>query len=373
MHFEVSQNEFLKALNTVARAASGNTPMPSLIGIKIEAKDDELILLASDGEISIKVSLATKDEKNNLQIFEKGLCVIDARYILEIARKISADIISLEIMDGTLVKIEGGTSKFKLNGIPVENYPEISFALGQKRFNFKTKILSDIVEQIAFACSDKETRPALTGVNLAAHDKKLHVNATDSYRLASKFIDLDEDLNFNITVPSKHLMEVHRSLSGHDNVDVAIDNQKIAFLFDNTVIETRLIEDAYPDTSRLIPQSFSQTLEVSAKDLLSAIDRASFIKSDGKNVVKMAIDKDEVTITSSSQEIGSSYDSIKVISFSGEPLKISCSGKYLSDAIKAIRNDRVRLSFNGELKPIIITKPDDDTLLQLISPVRSYN
>ena len=115
MHFEVSQNEFLKALNTVARAASGNTPMPSLIGIKIEAKDDELILLASDGEISIKVSLATKDEKNNLQIFEKGLCVIDARYILEIARKISADIISLEIMDGTLVKIEGGTSKFKLN------------------------------------------------------------------------------------------------------------------------------------------------------------------------------------------------------------------------------------------------------------------
>ena len=373
MHFQVSQNEFLKALNTVARAASTNTPMPSLCGIKIEALENTLILLASDSNISIKVTLNGKDEKNKLDVYEEGVCVIDSRYIVDIARKIASETITMEVIDGNWIKIEGGTSRFKLNGIPEEDYPDINFSIAKQSFTFKTKILNDIVEQTSFACSDKETRPALTGVNLEAKNQKLYANATDSYRLASKIIDLQEDLSFNITIPAKHLIEVHRSLIGEDEVTIAIDNQKIAFMFGNTIIETRLIEDSYPDTSRLVPASFEQVLKIEANSVLKAIDRSSFIKSDGKNVIKMTISPDEMIVSSSSQEIGSSLDSVKVLEYSGNPLTIACSGKYLSDAIKALRTDVIVMRFNGELKPLIITKVDDDSILQLISPVRSYN
>lgn len=373
MHFKISKSEFLKALNTTARAASTNTPLPALSGIKIIAETNDLILLASDSNISIKVSLLKSDAKNELEIYESGVCVIDARYILEIARKIDGNYITLEIMDGTLIKIKGGTSEFKLNGIPPHDYPEINFQTANQSFSFPTKIFSDIVEQTSFACSDNQTRPALTGVNLVVKDGKLIANATDSYRLASKTIDLDFAKEFNITIPCKHLIEIYRSISDEENVEVAIDNQKIAFTFENTIIQTRLIEDSYPDTSRLVPSSFAQVLELKSKDILNAIDRTSFIKSDGKNVVKMSIDSDSLTITSSSQEIGSSFETIAIISYSGNPLVISCSGKYLSDAIKALRSDVITMQFNGELKPIIINKKGDDSILQLISPVRTYN
>lgn len=373
MHFKISKNELLKALNTVARAASFNTPLPSLCGIKFEAYDDQLILVASDSNISIKVTL-TKDEENELVIYEDGICVIDSRYILDIVRKIDGKYINLEIMDGTLVKIEGGTSKFKLNSIPASDYPGISFNLSENKFKFKTTVFNEIVEQTAFACSDKETRPALTGVNLMIKDHKLYANATDSYRLASKTIELEEEnVDFNITIPAKYLNEVYRSIVNEEEIAISIDNQKIAFLFENTIIQARLIEDLYPDTSRLVPLTFAQELEINSSDLLKAIDRSSFIKSDGKNVVKLAVENNSLTITSSSQEIGSSFETIDIISYIGNPIQISCSGKYLTDAVKALKSDKIVLKFNGELKPIIIMNKDNDLTLQLISPVRTYN
>ena len=69
----------------------------------------------------------------------------------------------------------------------------------------------------------------------------------------------------------------------------------------------------------------------------------------------------------------SSFEKINVISYEGQPLEISCSGKYLQDALKAIDSDEVTINFSGELKPMVVKKEDDDSLIQLISPVRTYH
>ena len=111
---------------------------------------------------------------------------------------------------------------------------------------------------------------------------------------------------------------------------------------------------------------------VDSKELINAIDRSSFIKSDGKNIVKLSISSKGIDLNSSNQ-MGSSFDQISVISYEGNPLEISCSGKYLIDAIRAIDCENVLIKFSGELKPIIITDESDDSLIQLISPVRTYS
>ena len=106
---------------------------------------------------------------------------------------------------------------------------------------------------------------------------------------------------------------------------------------------------------------------------MNAVDRASFIKSDGKSVVKMTINQETMDISTSNQEVGSSHETLSVISFTGNPITISCSGNYLIDAIRAISTKEVTLSFSGELRPIIITSDEDKSLVQLVSPVRTYN
>jgi len=372
MKFKIAKKEFLDALNLSSRAISSTTPLPSLSGIKIVVTNESLILISSDSNISIKTAINNNDQ-NTLVIEDSGEVVIDAKYILEIVRKISSDFINVEIVDGTLVKISGGFSEFKINGMKAFDYPEISFDLNNENpFKLNTAVFTQLIEETSFACSDKETRPVLTGVNLKAEDGMLFVNATDSYRLASKTVKLDADLKFNITVPAKYLNEIIHSLVNVEEVTIVIDNQKISFVFGNSIISTRLLDDVFPDTNRLIPTTFTQTLLVNSRELINAVDRSSFIKSDGKSIVKMNVGSEKIEINSSNQ-IGSSYEQVQVIKLEGDPIEISCSGKYLTDAIKAIGKENVLIKFSGELKPMIIVAEDNEQLIQLISPVRTYH
>ena len=372
MNFKISKREFLDALSISSRAISSTTPLPSLSGIKISTTDDTLTLVSSDSNISIRIRI-TSNDYNTLIIKEAGEIVIDSRYILEIVRKIDSEFITFEIIDGTLVKISGGNSEFKINAMDASEYPMINFDLmNAQPFKLETSLLKQIIDETAFACSDKETRPVLTGVNLKAADRKIHANATDSYRLASKTVDIDTDLNFNVTVPAKYLNEVCHSIANQEEVTISIDSQKISFSFGDIIINTRLLDDEFPDTARLIPTSYQQRLKVSAREMINAIDRTLFIKSDGKNTIKMNINSDRIELTSTNQSVISSFEEIKVIDYEGSPLEISCSGKYLQDAIKAFDADEITIDFSGELRPMVVKKENDDSLIQLISPVRTY-
>ena len=44
----------------------------------------------------------------------------------------------------------------------------------------------------------------------------------------------------------------------------------------------------------------------------------------------------------------------------------------MMDAIKTFDGEEIELSFNGEIKPIIITNPANKKLIQLILPIRTY-
>ena len=128
MNFKISKKEFLDALNLSNRAISSTTPLPSLSGIKIIVTHNSLTLISSDSNISITTSINNND-KNTLIINESGEIVIDAKYLLEIVRKIDSEFINVEIIDGTLVKIYGGNSEFKINGMNINEYPEINFEI----------------------------------------------------------------------------------------------------------------------------------------------------------------------------------------------------------------------------------------------------
>ncbi|MBQ0036315.1 MAG: DNA polymerase III subunit beta [Firmicutes bacterium] len=372
MNFKISKKEFLDALTMSVRAISNTTPLPSLSGIKIEVRDNSLVLISSDSNISIRTAINNNDT-NTLIINETGEIIIDARNLLEIVRRIDSDFINFELIDGTLVKIYGGNSEFKVNGMKASEYPNINFETEcDTPFKLSTDLFKEIIDQTIFACSDKETRPVLTGVNFKANDGKMTINATDSYRLATKTIEIGSEQNFNITVPAKYLSEVIHSIGNEKEIVVAISPQKISFIFGNSIIDARLLDDTFPDTSRLIPANFNQTLKLEARNLVTAIDRNSFIKSDGRNVVRLAISGNTLEITAANQ-LSQSYEEIPVISFEGNPLEISCSGKYMIDAIKAIDSEEIIIKFSGELKPLIIIKENDENLIQLISPVRTYH
>ena len=371
MYFKISKKEFYNSLTTVARAISSFSPLPAFSGIKIEATMDHLILTGSDSNISIQTTL-NQSEDYVLEIHDMGAIVIESKYILEIVRKIDSDEIEVETIDGTLTKFSGSNAEFKINGMLSSEYPNIDFSKPNEFFSLSEEQLKKIITQTIFATSDKEQRPVLTGVNFECKDHKLNAVATDSYRLAVKTIQLEKDLNFNITVPSKSLYEVLKTLEDEGEVEIAVNDKKAQFILDNTIIQTRLIDGVYPQTNRLIPLQFDYELTIDTTELLNAIDRASFIKNNGISVIKFSLSEQQCVISSKSIEVGSSTEVLYTASFTGNPLEISCNGRFVFDAIKALSGSLVKFSLCGEMKPFIIQSVNDDSILQLVLPVRTY-
>lgn len=371
MNFTISKRYFYEKLSVVARAISVFSPLPAFSGVKIDVSETSIVLTGSDSDISIR-STILPDEENKLQINDMGSIVIEAKYILEIVRKIEGDIIEIEILDDTLTRISGTNSQFKINGIKSTDYPAIDFTQPRETFDISSEVLKEIITQTCFATSDRETRPVLTGVNFSCHDQQLQCVATDSYRLAKKTVDIKDSLSFNITIPSKSLQEVLKSIGDEETVTLYVDNKKAQFHIDHTIIQTRLIDGAYPETNRLIPSDYSYELRIDSKELLNAIDRASFIKNDGVYIIKFTLDENECVLSSSSAEVGSSLEVLSNAQFQGNRLTVSCNGRYVFEALKALKQGEIVFHLCGEMKPFTIHTEGDDSVLMLVVPLRTY-
>lgn len=306
-----------------------------------------------------------------------GRFVIQYNYLQDIVRK-SDDTITFSSLDDNsyAIKIETGNSEFKLNTFSGSNWLIPEFSSQGTSLNFSSDILKKIFEKTAYAASSNMSRHTLTGVNLKYHFGYLEATATDSYRMAKYTVAANLGNDFEMTVPQKGLAIIESAImKDGENIKIASDNEHAIIVSnDNTFIKSRIISSSFPDVSRLIPTSFILAIKINRKELLAALERTLFIKTDRMTAVKFSFDGAGATLENRSQEVGSSHETLHVTyeEGAGEKFSISFNAEYLIDALKPMTSENVKLSFSGELKPALIT--DDDPLsLNVVMPVRTYN
>lgn len=371
MRFTIKKNALYKILSSVGRAASIHSPLPILSGIKFELKHSVLTLIASNSNISIKETLVA-DDINKMDVIEEGSVVLEARYVLEAVRKLEGEEIEIAIIDGAMTRIRGNHAEYTINGSKADLFPAIDFTKPVDEFKLPGFKLAEIISQTAFVSSNSENRPVFTGVNIKVSDRTLTAVATDSYRLARKTLSVEEDIEFNVTVPASNLYEVVKSISDNTDVVVCVSDKLIQFYVGPTLIQSRLIDGLFPDVNRLIPSDFAFELTVNAHDMINAVDRSSFLKSEGYWTVKLEASAEEVMISSKAQEIGSSEEVINALDYKGGALRISFSGRYLIEALKSFKSDVVKISFVGEMAAFILQNDEDPSIVQMILPVRTF-
>ena len=234
----------------------------------------------------------------------------------------------------------------------------------------------NLINKTSFAVSSQETRPILTGINFKINDSKLECIATDSYRLAKKSLELSKINSdvVNIVIPGKNLIELTKILEdNNNNIEMHVFNNKVLFKFDNTLFQTRVLSGTFPDVNRLIPKSFELKVKTNTVDFYNVIDRAALLTSEKeKNIVKFESQENQVIISSNSPEIGRVEETINVQKDKDEDIKIAFSSKFMMDALRTIESKNVIINFNNDVEPIIILDEEDESLLQLILPIKTY-
>ncbi|RMC51703.1 MULTISPECIES: DNA polymerase III subunit beta [Lactobacillus] len=376
MKFTVNRNLFVDNLNNVMHAISSRATIPILSGIKLNLTEDELILTGSDTDISIEIHIPVSED---LTVESTGSVVLPARFFSEIIRRLPGKEFSLEVKESFQTQIISENSEFIINGLDANNYPRLPEIADESSFVISGKTFREIINETQFAVATQESRLVLTGVHFNFSSDKIHAVATDSHRLSSRALTLENgpQVKTDLIIPGKSLLELARIIGETDpEIKVCPGENQVLFEIGNILFYSRLLEGSYPDTERLIPTESTTTVEFDLAELSSALDRASLLTHAGRNnVVDLTLDTENQTakLSGESAEIGNVEEDVSFKKLEGNNLKISFNPDYLRDALRASVTDAVVMDFTQPLRPFTVN-PDKDEIdfVQLITPVRTF-
>lgn len=376
MKVRIKKNVLFDGINKVSKAISIKNLIPTLAGIKFELNKKGLTLTASNNDITIQNFIPIK--KDEIIIEKDGIVIIQGRDILEIVRVIPEEYINIELFDESkiLIYTDDENIKYDLNIIALNQYPNILLEKSDNFIKMSIGDFLDLIRETAFAASDDDTRPVLTGINLDITKENLECVVTDSYRLTRKIIKLNDRVeeNHNIIIPKKNILDFTKIISNSDEfVNLHIFNDKILLETENTLFQSRLIAGSYPQTSKSIPKEFNLVINVDRKQFYNIIEQASILNNDkDKNIVSINIKENMLYAQSISNEKGSAKMKMVIENNSKEEINISFSARFMMEALNALSTNTVEISLINEVKPIILKNNVEDNLLQLILPIRTY-
>ena len=171
----------------------------------------------------------------------------------------------------------------------------------------------------------------------------------------------------------KNIIEFDKILTNDEKIEMHVFNNKVVFKYKNIIFQTNLLNGTYPNTSNLIPVEFEIIIKINLNKFFSAIDRAALLtQNKDKNIVKMKIKNSSMIINSYASEIGKVEEKLAIETSKDANIDISFSSRYMLDALKTFKEEEVLILLNSEIKPIVIKSIKDESLIQLILPIKTY-
>ncbi len=353
------------AVLKVVKACATKTVTPVLECIKISARNDKLIIVATDGEISIQKNIKA-------EIYEEGDVCVPGRYFSDFIKKLEGAQITLS-SDDKKMDIIYADSQTAMQVLSANDFPKIDTDINENSFSMKTADLKKFINATSFCCAGDDSRPILKGCQFVIKGKEISVTALDGFRLATikgELISSTGDME--IVCPARTLNEIEKMIDGDGTTEIFVQKGRILVEVDDTVLTSRLYNGDFIKKDNIIPKDFTTRVKVDKSALKASIERAAIlVRSDKNSLIIFDISSDKIEISSNS-EIGSVQEPVKAET-NGKDIKIAMNSKFIIEAVNALDEDKLVLSFNSQIQPFICENAENKERLYLILPFRTMN
>ena len=367
MKLTIGQEEFIKGLQAVQNVVSTRTTLPILSNVLLNAVGDRLTLTATDLDVTISKTVEAKVEID-------GSFTMPVKKLLSIAREVGGSQIEMDVSKNQC-SIKSGTSAYRVNGLPAEEFPPIPNFSGQTTIQMPQDTVKTMLRRTSFAVSTDENRYVLNGLYLSFKENKLTMVATDGRRLAlaEEDVELQDDNPLEVIVPTKAIQELSRLLGDKGDVEIQITENQVSFgLKENdgtgSLIVSKLVEGAYPNYKQVIPAESKHRVTLDKEELFHALRRAEIMTSEKANSVKLTFSENNLTFTANSPEVGESRETM-AIKYDGEETSIAFNPQFFIDPLKALDEDEVYFEFTDQLSPGVVKV--NHPFLYVIMPMRT--
>jgi DNA polymerase-3 subunit beta len=355
----------VELLTLVGAAVPARTPKPVLTCVKLSALAGTPGLTVAGTDLEVALSMTTP----RVEVQEPGETLLSAEKIGQIVRETADTTLTLET-EGEQTHIRGQDSHFKIMGYAVSEFPPLPQFTGEADFEIAGPALSQLVQQTIYAAARENSRYAFNGVLIEREGNKLSVVATDGHRLAIARGDCSaaKGDNRSAIVPTKALNMLLRVLGGTEQVvKVKIAENQVLFATPTAVLSSTLVEGNFPPYKDVVPKGADKKATVSTEGLASAFRRAALLTNEESKGVRMAFQKDGLTLTSRAPEMGEAEIKVELPAYEGEPVEIGFNPHYILDALKVAKTPQVTLEMRAGNKPGVLRTGAD--FLYVVMPV----
>ena len=137
------------------------------------------------------------------------------------------------------------------------------------------------------------------------------------------------------------------------------------------MILSRLIEGEFLNYANVIPEGYKTRVVLESRDFIDTIERASLIITERlKNPLRILFDN-KVTVRCQTN-LGKVVDEFEA-KIEGEQVEIGFNNRYLLDALRNSKCEKVVLEMSGPLSPVKILPEEGADFIYLVLPVRFKN
>lgn len=368
MRLTQTREHLLESLQATLGAIEKRHTAPILENVLLRIEDNKILLRGTDLELEISVHAPVMDGAN-------GEITLPARKFADICKSLPPEsIINLEVQADNRARITSGRSRFELATLPASEFPELDDIGEVQTFELPENILKHLLERTAFAMANQDVRYYLNGMLMEVTSEGIRTVSTDGHRLALCFHSAQENSNNKtqqLIIPRKGVLELARLLRSDSQVPVQVQTSQnhLRVQLDNLRFTSKLIDGRYPDYRAAIPGDGQIQVDIDRKTFKEMLGRVAILSNEKFRGVRLTLSENLLEVQAHNPEQEMASDELDV-SYSGAEFSIGFNVTYLLDAVNHLQGDTLRLFCNSPESSALMTDPDDDSVRNVIMPIR---
>ena len=370
LDISVKRSELLRELSIAQGVVERKSTIPVLSHFLFETSGPNLLITATDTEVGLRTFCPAT-------VRQPGSCTLPARKLFDYVRLLTDGDMTLKALDHGWAQIRSGRSVTKMVGLPRDTFPQLPLYPAGSAVRVSAPIFRAMITRTLFAVSQEEGKYALDGVLLILQPTTISMVATDGNRLAhveasASVTGLKEDIR--VLIPKKALSQLGMLLSSGtiEAFEFAKNDSSLFFRIGGRLLTCRQLLGNFPNYEPILRQDYRGSVVVPSEELAQAIQRVSQFSDDRASSIRLDVDSEQLSLSSSSPEIGESKELLEA-SYKGPPLTASFNSRFLTEFLQAVESDTVQFHFKdptaaAEFRP---TGNGENRYRYIVMPMRT--
>ena len=189
--------------------------------------------------------------------------------------------------------------------------------------------------------------------------------------------DVKPGVKHSFILPKKALNLLKSSLIGASTpVQIDYNRSNAFFVFGDTKLICRFIDEKYPDYNAVIPQENPNVLVINREDIYNSVKRISIYSNKSTHQIRLKLAGSEMSISAEDFDLSNEAIEKTACDYAGEDIEIGFNSKLLLELLSSLDIDMIKLQMSTPNRAGIIVpneKEKAETMLMLIMPMMLNN